>query len=103
MMAGLLGGGAGFLGIAPAVMEDAPPDRGGIASGVFTAAGQSGGVLGVALLGTLVSTWSGFTGGLHLGILLAALAFFTGAAVTVTGVRRLGHEPANAAAPADQE
>ena len=84
MLAGLLAGAAGLGGIAAAVttapypvlavamgtagfgmsmvmpaataavMEAAPPDRGGIASGVINAARQAGGVLGVALLGTLV-------------------------------------------------
>jgi hypothetical protein len=43
----------------------------------------------VALLGSLVSARAGFTGGLHLGITLAAVAFFAGAVVTVTGVRQL--------------
>ena len=133
MLAGLLIGGAGLLGIAAAatsapyvilavtfgaagfgmaltmpaataaVMEAAPPDRGGIASGVVNAARQAGGVLGVALLGTLVSARAGFAGGLHLGIALAAVAFFAGAAVTVTGMSRLGQEAANTPSPPDQE
>jgi MFS transporter, DHA2 family, methylenomycin A resistance protein len=133
MLAGLLIGGAGLLGIAAAatsapyvilavtfgaagfgmaltmpaataaVLEAAPPDRGGIASGVVNAARQAGGVLGVALLGTLVSARAGFAGGLHLGIALAAVAFFAGAAVTVTGVSRLGQEAANSPSPPDQE
>jgi DHA2 family methylenomycin A resistance protein-like MFS transporter len=133
MLAGLLTGGAGFLGIAAAatsapyavlavafgvmgfgmaltmpaataaVMEAAPPDRGGIASGVVNAARQAGGVLGVALLGSLVSGRAHFTGGLHLGIAASAVAFFTGAAVTVTGVGRLGQEAANTPSPSAQE
>jgi DHA2 family methylenomycin A resistance protein-like MFS transporter len=133
MLAGLLLGGAGFLGIAAAitsapyvilavtfgaagfgmaltmpaataaVMEAAPPDRGGIASGVVNAARQAGGVLGVALLGSLVSGRAHFTGGLHLGIAASAVAFFTGAAVTVTGVGRLGQEAANTPSPSAQE
>jgi DHA2 family methylenomycin A resistance protein-like MFS transporter len=132
MLAGLLTGGAGLLGIAAAatsapyailavtfaaagfgmaltmpaataaVMEAAPPDRGGIASGVVNAARQAGGVLGVALLGTLVSARAGFAGGLHLGIALAAVAFFAGAVVTVTGVSRLGQE-ANTSSPPTRE
>jgi DHA2 family methylenomycin A resistance protein-like MFS transporter len=72
-----------------AVMEGAPADRGGIASGVVNAARQAGGVLGVALLGTLVSARSGFTSGLHPALAVAAAAFFAGAVVTWRGIRRL--------------
>jgi MFS transporter, DHA2 family, methylenomycin A resistance protein len=118
MLAGLVLGGIGLLGIAvagphtdyallvlpmaaagfgmaltmpaatAAVMEAAPPDRAGIASGVVNAARQAGGVLGVALLGTLVSaSGPGFGAGLHIGIVVAAAAFFAAAAVTAAGVR----------------
>jgi DHA2 family methylenomycin A resistance protein-like MFS transporter len=118
MLAGLLIGGAGLLGVATAgphtaylllvapmaatgfgmaltmpaataaVMEAAPPDRGGIASGVVNAARQAGTVLGVALLGTLVSTRSGFAGGLHAGMVVAATAFFVAAGLAWAGVHR---------------
>jgi MFS transporter, DHA2 family, methylenomycin A resistance protein len=118
MLAGLLIGGAGLLGIAiadphtayavliapmaaagfgmaltmpaatAAVMEAAPPDRGGIASGVVNAARQAGGVLGVALLGTLVSARAGFSGGLHAGLIVAAGAFLLGAVAVYAGVGR---------------
>jgi DHA2 family methylenomycin A resistance protein-like MFS transporter len=118
MLAGLLIGGAGLLGVAAAgphtmylllvlpmaatgfgmaltmpaataaVMEAAPPDRGGIASGVINAARQAGTVLGVALLGSLVSTRSGFAGGLHAGIIVAAAAFFIAAGLAWAGVHR---------------
>jgi MFS transporter, DHA2 family, methylenomycin A resistance protein len=118
MLAGLLIGGAGLLGVAIAgphtrylllvapmaatgfgmaltmpaatatVIEAAPPDRGGIASGVVNAARQAGSMLGVALLGTLVSARSGFTGGLHTGITIAAAAFFIAAGLAWAGVHR---------------
>ncbi|HEX3488087.1 MAG TPA: MFS transporter, partial [Streptosporangiaceae bacterium] len=120
MLAGLLIGGAGLLGVATAgphstylllvlplaatgfgmaltmpaataaVMEAAPPDRGGIASGVVNAARQAGSVLGVALLGSLVSARAGFSGGLHAGIVVAAAAFFLAAGLTFAGVPRPG-------------
>jgi MFS transporter, DHA2 family, methylenomycin A resistance protein len=120
MLAGLAIGGAGLLGVATAgphtmylllvlpmaatgfgmaltmpaataaVMEAAPPDRGGIASGVINAARQAGSVLGVALLGSLVSARSGFAGGLHAGIVVAAAAFFLAAGLAWAGVRRHG-------------
>jgi DHA2 family methylenomycin A resistance protein-like MFS transporter len=69
-------------------MEAAPPDRGGIASGVVNAARQAGSVLGVALLGSLVSARTGFSAGLHAGIVVAAAAFFLAAGLAFAGVRR---------------
>ena len=72
-----------------AVMEAAPPDRGGIASGVINAARQAGGVLGVALLGTLVRARASFAGRpVQLGVALSAGAFLLGAVLTATGVPR---------------
>ena len=116
MFTGLLLGGAGLLAIAAAgphtpylvfvvpmiaagsgmaltmpaatasVMEAAPPDRGGIASGVVNAARQAGGVLGVAILGSLVSVRPAFIPGLRAGLVIAAAAFLAGAAVTFRGI-----------------
>jgi MFS transporter, DHA2 family, methylenomycin A resistance protein len=116
MLAGLLLGGAGLLAISLAgtrtpylvfvlpmiaagsgmaltmpaatasVMEAAPPDRGGIASGVVNAARQAGGVLGVAILGSLVSVRADFIPGLRVGLIIAAAAFLAGTAVTFRGV-----------------
>jgi MFS transporter, DHA2 family, methylenomycin A resistance protein len=118
MLAGLVLGGAGLLGlivagagtsylllVAPmsaagfgmaltmpaataAVIEAAPADRGGIASGVINAARQAGGVLGVALLGSLVHARTAFLPGLHAGLIIAAGAFFAGALITFFGVGR---------------
>src|SRR5262249_60667557 len=70
------------------VREAAPPDRGGIASGVINAARQAGGVLGVALIGTLVTARASFAAGLQLGVALSAGAFLLGAVLTATGVPR---------------
>jgi MFS transporter, DHA2 family, methylenomycin A resistance protein len=115
MLAGLVLGGAGLLGLAAAaghgypllvapmaaagfgmaltmpaatasVIEAAPPDRGGIASGVVNAARQSGGVLGVALLGSMVSARASFLPGLRIGLVIAAGAFLAGAVVARRGV-----------------
>jgi DHA2 family methylenomycin A resistance protein-like MFS transporter len=115
MLAGLLLGGAGLTGLVAAgthtpylvlvlpmiaagsgmaltmpaatsaVLEAAPADRGGIASGVVNAARQAGGVLGVAVLGSLVSGPAAFTGGLRAGLAVAGGAFLAGAAVVATG------------------
>ncbi|HEY3979975.1 MAG TPA: MFS transporter [Streptosporangiaceae bacterium] len=114
MLAGLTIGGAGLAGLALAgphagypllvapmaaagfgmaltmpaatasVMEAAPADRGGIASGVVNAARQAGGVLGVALLGTLVSG-SSLAAGLPAALAVAAGAFFAGAVLLLMG------------------
>ena len=71
-----------------AVIEAAPADRGGISSGVINAARQAGGVLGVALLGSLVQARAAFLPGLHAGLIIAAGAFFAGALITFGGVAR---------------
>ena len=70
------------------VIEAAPADRGGIASGVINAARQSGGVLGVALLGSMVHARAAFLPGLHAGLVIAAGAFLAGAVITYRGVAR---------------
>jgi MFS transporter, DHA2 family, methylenomycin A resistance protein len=64
-----------------AVLEAAPADRGGIAAGVINAARQAGGVLGVAVLGSLVSVPGTFIGGLRAGLVIAGCAFLAGAAL----------------------
>lgn len=51
---------------------------------------HAGGVLGVALLGSLVGGRADFIPGLHAGLAIAAGAFFTGAVVTFLGVRSGG-------------
>ena len=65
-----------------AVMEAAPSERGGLASGTVNAARQVGGVLGVALLGTLVASRATFVAGLRAGMVIAAAAFLLGAVLT---------------------
>jgi MFS transporter, DHA2 family, methylenomycin A resistance protein len=120
MLAGLPLGGAGLLGltvagahtpywllVAPlsaagfgmaltmpaataAVIEGAPADRGGIASGVINAARQAGGVLGVALIGSPVHGRAAFIPGLRTGLVIAAGAFIAGAVITGVGIRRYG-------------
>ena len=69
-----------------AVMEAAPPERAGIASAMLNAARQMGGVLGVALLGALVSRHSGFLPGMHAAMAIAGVAFLAGCALTLRTV-----------------
>lgn len=71
-----------------AVMEAAPSERSGLASGTLNAARQVGGVIGVALLGTLVAQQAGFVGGLRAAMAVAAAAFALGGLVSALGVAR---------------
>ncbi len=71
-----------------AVMEAAPAERGGLASGTVNAARQVGGVVGVALLGSLVAQRTSFIPGLHAGMLSAGAAFLAGAVLSALGVGR---------------
>ncbi|MST33686.1 MFS transporter [Acidimicrobiaceae bacterium USS-CC1] len=66
-----------------AVMEAAPTERAGLASGTLNAARQVGGVLGVALLGTLVTKQRHFITGLHLDMAIAGAAFLLGAVLSL--------------------
>jgi DHA2 family methylenomycin A resistance protein-like MFS transporter len=116
MLGGLICGAAGFLGLAAAgattsygllvlplvaagagmaftmpaataaVIDAAPANRAGIASGVLNAARQAGGAIGVALLGTLLAHGS-FISGLHAAMAVSAGSFLTAAGVTALAVR----------------
>ncbi len=87
----LTGAGTGFAmpAATAAIMEAAPAERGGAASGVFNAARQTGSAIGVALTGSLVAR--GLTAGLHVAAVAGALAFLAGATISIL-TRRLGPE-----------
>ena len=74
-----------------AAMEAAPSERGGLASGTLNAARQAGGVVGVALLGTLVAGGTDFAGAMQVAMAIAAAAFAVGALVTAVTVMSGGH------------
>ena len=133
MLAGLAVGGAGLLGlmtvgahssywqlvvpfmaaglgmsftmpaVTSAVMETAPAERGGLVSGTVNAARQVGGVIGVALLGSLVAHRVSFVPGLQVGMAIAGGVFLLGVVVTTLGVERGGAAPANAASISARE
>ena len=65
-----------------------------MASGVVNAARQVGGVIGIALLGALVSgTGAAFVSGLRVAMVLAGVAFLVGAVVTVFTIHRTTVNP----------
>jgi MFS transporter, DHA2 family, methylenomycin A resistance protein len=117
MLAGLLIGAAGFLGLlfaaahtfylwlvlpmiavgfgmsftmpaaTTAVTDAAPDDRSGLAAGVINAARQLGSVLGVAILGGLAGHGAGLVPGMHVALAIAGGAFVLAAALTASSVR----------------
>lgn len=79
-----------------AVVDSAPAERAGLASGVINAARQLGGVIGVALLGALLSgATASFLPQLHVALVVAGAAFLLAAALTAFTVHR---DPAGEAA-----
>jgi MFS transporter, DHA2 family, methylenomycin A resistance protein len=76
--------------VTTAVVEGVPADRAGLASGVINAARQLGGVIGVAVLGALISGshGSGFITGLRIALAIAGTAFLAGAVITAAAVSR---------------
>jgi DHA2 family methylenomycin A resistance protein-like MFS transporter len=75
-----IGGGLAIPPLTAALLEALPPERAALASGVFNAARQFGGGLGVALFGGLVAT--GFVAGMHLALVLGAAGVLFSLALT---------------------
>ena len=71
-----------------AVIEGAPAERAGLASGAINASRQVGGVIGVALLGAVVSGSATFIPGLRIAVIVAGAAFLSSAVLTFVTVRR---------------
>jgi DHA2 family methylenomycin A resistance protein-like MFS transporter len=55
---------------------------------VLSASRQVGGVLGVALLGALVSRHNSFVPGMHVALIIAGGAFLVGCVLTLLAVQR---------------
>jgi DHA2 family methylenomycin A resistance protein-like MFS transporter len=60
------------------VIEGAPADRAGLAGGAINAARQAGGLIGIALMGSLVSSHGHFSGDAHLALAVGGVAFLLG-------------------------
>lgn len=58
-----------------AVIEAAPADRSGLAGGTINAARQTGGLLGIALMGSLASAHGRFSGDSHVALAVGGGAF----------------------------
>lgn len=78
-----LGGGLVQPSSAAAVLSSAPTGKTGVASAMVNASRQLGGVLGVALLGSLVAGGA-FVSGLHLAGCVCAGAFLLGAVLSLS-------------------
>ena len=85
-----IGGGLAIPPLTAALLEALPAERAGLASGVFNAARQFGGGLGVAVFGGLVA--GGFVSGMHVALVLGAIG------VAATLALTLAHVPAGAGA-----
>jgi MFS transporter, DHA2 family, methylenomycin A resistance protein len=82
-----LGMAATMPSLTAAVMLAAPREFAGIASGILNAARQVGGVLGVALLGTLIADRAHFITGMHAALAIVATAFLIGAGLSALSPR----------------
>ncbi|MGE5217545.1 MAG: MFS transporter [Chloroflexota bacterium] len=85
----IIGAGGGLVvpAMTSAFLETVGSERAGIASGVLQASRQIGGVVGVALFGSLVAQ-AGLVRGMHQGQAVAAAAMLIGCALTLSYVSR---------------
>ncbi|MDI6104571.1 MFS transporter [Actinoplanes sp. NEAU-A12] len=67
--------------LAAVVLAAAPPDRAGMAGGVFAVARELSGVLGIAGVGVVVITRGDLAGGYRLGLIAAAVLVCVGALI----------------------
>lgn len=97
LVVGLFLLGVGFAATMPsmtaAVVLASPQEYAGIASGVLNASRQVGGVLGVALLGSLVSDPRHFLPEMHTSLGIVTGTFLAGAVLSLTFVRRVVRQP----------
>ncbi len=94
MLALGVGGSLAMPAMTHAAIDHTPKERAGIGSAVLNASRQVGGVVGIALLGALISSHARrgatahFMVGLHEGLALAGLLFLTGSGLSLAFVER---------------
>lgn len=72
-----------------ALLGSVSQERSGVASGVLNASRQMGGVIGVALFGSLIQANGSFVSGLHLSAIIAGCAMLLGSIITWYTVQHL--------------
>lgn len=83
-----VGGGLVVPAMTSAILEAVGPERIGIVSGVLNASRQMGGVIGIALFGSLIAR-AGLLTGLHQALFVAAMAMVAGCVLAlIYGSRR---------------
>jgi MFS family permease len=93
--AALILGCGGALFVAPlttTVMNSVPVEHSGVASGVNNAVARTAGLIGVAVLGVVVTTSSSYVGGFRGAMIASALIAFAASGVAAKGFGRF--EPA---------
>src|SRR5437762_3146095 len=94
MLALGVGGSLAMPAMTHAAIDHTPKERAGIGSAVLNASRQVGGVVGIALLGALISSHARrgatahFMVGLHEGLALAGLLFLVGSGLSLAFVER---------------
>lgn len=77
------GAGSASPSVTAAVLESLPQERTAIASAIFNTSRQIGGVLGVAVLGSLLSIDSSFVNGMHWALITVGSAMFVSCIITL--------------------
>src|SRR6476646_3747358 len=98
ILPGLLIGGVGMgmtmTPVTAAAMSAVAVDKAGVGSAVLNSARQVGGSLGIAVMGAIVASSSGYLTGFHDALRVGALLCLAGAAVAVFAIRKIEHKPA---------
>jgi EmrB/QacA subfamily drug resistance transporter len=98
ILPGLLLGGVGMgmtmTPVTAAAMSAVAVDKAGVGSAVLNSARQVGGSLGIAVMGAIVASSSGYLTGFHDALRVGALLCLAGAAVAVFAIRKIEHKPA---------
>ncbi|MQA87826.1 MAG: MFS transporter [Streptosporangiales bacterium] len=92
MLAVGFGGGLVVPPMTAALLAATPPARLGVASGVLNSSRQAGGVIGVALFGSLIAG-GGFVAGMRVALLAAASALLLAAVTAMRYIDRPGDRP----------